>query len=439
MKILIINGSPRGRYSVTLQSCLYLEKNFPEHEFEFLNVGSGIHIFERDMSGAVEAIVSAELLVFAYPVYCSLVPSQLHRFIELLKAANADLRGICATQLSTSAHFFDITAHRFIEDNCRDMGMRVIRGLSAGTEDMLSEQGRAELEAFLRYAVFCAAMPDAEAPVPYTPPPPVPYVRRYEPVKKRDGFDTVIVGDLREDDESLRAMIKDFDAVYPYRTRFVNIADFSFRGGCLGCMSCTAGGRCVHDDGFDRFLQDNIFNADAIVYAFTLRDHSMGSLFKLFDDRQFFCGCRAPVRGKPVAYIVNGDISAEENLRTVLGARSQTGRNFLAGYACSAAGISAVSASLAYALENACLPPKNFYAAAGMKLLRDLVWSRRGILYADHDYFRSNGLYDFPQRHLPRSVLMGLLALLMRSPRLRPRLAARINRSRLSPYKKLLK
>ena len=69
MKILIINGSPRGRYSVTLQSCLYLEKNFPEHEFEFLNVGSGIHIFERDMSGAVEAIVSAELLVFAYPVY----------------------------------------------------------------------------------------------------------------------------------------------------------------------------------------------------------------------------------------------------------------------------------------------------------------------------------------------------------------------------------
>ena len=59
MKVLIINGSPRGRFSVTLQSCLYLEQTFPEHEFEFLNAGSGIHVFERDMSGATEAIAVA--------------------------------------------------------------------------------------------------------------------------------------------------------------------------------------------------------------------------------------------------------------------------------------------------------------------------------------------------------------------------------------------
>ena len=86
MKVLIINGSPRGRFSVTLQSCLYLEQTFPEHEFEFLNAGSGIHVFERDTSGATAAVASSDLLLFAYPVYDFLVPSQLHRFIELLKA-----------------------------------------------------------------------------------------------------------------------------------------------------------------------------------------------------------------------------------------------------------------------------------------------------------------------------------------------------------------
>ena len=112
MKVLIINGSPRGRFSVTLQSCLYLEQTFPEHEFEFLNVGSGIHVFERDMSGATEAVASCDLLIFAYPVYDFLVPSQLHRFIELLKASGADFTGVFASQLSTSLHFYDMTAQR---------------------------------------------------------------------------------------------------------------------------------------------------------------------------------------------------------------------------------------------------------------------------------------------------------------------------------------
>ena len=61
MKICVINGSPRGKNSVTLQTVLYLEKRFPQHTFDFLNVGAGIQSFERDMSGAVEAIRSCLL------------------------------------------------------------------------------------------------------------------------------------------------------------------------------------------------------------------------------------------------------------------------------------------------------------------------------------------------------------------------------------------
>ena len=50
MKILFVNGSPRGRFSVTLQTCRYLEKRFPGHSCEYLNVGAGIESFERGMS-----------------------------------------------------------------------------------------------------------------------------------------------------------------------------------------------------------------------------------------------------------------------------------------------------------------------------------------------------------------------------------------------------
>ena len=39
MKILVLNGSPKGQYSVTVQTAKYLEKKYPEHIFEFLDVG----------------------------------------------------------------------------------------------------------------------------------------------------------------------------------------------------------------------------------------------------------------------------------------------------------------------------------------------------------------------------------------------------------------
>ena len=439
MKICVINGSPRGKNSVTLQTVLYLEKRFPQHTFDFLNVGAGIQSFERDMSGAVEAIRSAELLLFSYPVYTFLAPAQLHRFLELMKRSGADFKDICATQLTTSKHFFDVTAHRYLEENCRDMGMRVIRGLSADMEDLLTEQGRREAEDFLRYVVHCVENQLYEPVPPAAPSPTRPtYVQTLSPGVKPEGFDTVIVGDLREEDAGLRAMIKDFGALYPYKTRFVNLADFPFKGGCLGCFGCATHGRCVQKDGFDAFLRENIQNADAIIYAFTLRDHSMGSRFKMYDDRQFCNGHRTVTAGKPFAYIVNGDYEAEENLKTVIEARAQVGHNFLAGVGYDLPSMEAAAKRLAYALENRYVPPRNFYGVGGMKIFRDLVWLMQGIMKADHDYYKSHGLYDFPQKRRGRMLAMRLLGALMRNPRTGDKMTAKFNQGMMAPYKKLL-
>ena len=439
MKICVINGSPRGKNSVTLQTVLYLEKRFPQHEFDFLNAGAGIQSFERDMSGAVEAIRSAELLLFSYPVYTFLAPAQLHRFLELMKHSGADFRDLYATQLTTSKHFFDVTAHRYLEENCRDMGMRVIRGLSADMEDLLTEQGRREAEVFLRYVVHCVENQLYEPVPPAAPSPTRPtYVQTLSPGVKPEGFDTVIVGDLREEDAGLRAMIKDFGALYPYKTRFVNLADFPFKGGCLGCFGCATHGRCVQKDGFDAFLRENIQNADAIIYAFTLRDHSMGSRFKMYDDRQFCNGHRTVTAGKPFAYIVNGDYEAEENLKTVIEARAQVGHNFLAGVGYDLPSMEAAAKRLAYALENRYVPPRNFYGVGGMKIFRDLVWLMQGIMKADHDYYKSHGLYDFPQKRRGRMLAMRLLGALMRNPRTGDKMTAKFNQGMMAPYKKLL-
>ena len=56
MKILVVNGSPKGNNSITLQTVLYLEKLFPEQEFAYLNAGAQIKLLEKDFASACAAL-----------------------------------------------------------------------------------------------------------------------------------------------------------------------------------------------------------------------------------------------------------------------------------------------------------------------------------------------------------------------------------------------
>jgi len=105
MKIAVINGSPKGKYSITLQTVLYLERKYPEHQFCVLNAGQKIKALEKDFSEAKALIEGSDAVLFSYPVYTFLAPSQLHRFIELMKQNNVETKDKFATQISTSKHF----------------------------------------------------------------------------------------------------------------------------------------------------------------------------------------------------------------------------------------------------------------------------------------------------------------------------------------------
>lgn len=141
MNILVLNGSPKGEYSITLQTIRYLEKRHPQINFTVLHVGQRIRSFEKDFTPAIQAIQAADVLLFSYPVYTFIAPYQLHRFIELMKEHHAPVAGKYATQLSTSKHFYDVTAHRYIQDNAQEMGMKYVRGLSADMDDLLTKRG----------------------------------------------------------------------------------------------------------------------------------------------------------------------------------------------------------------------------------------------------------------------------------------------------------
>ncbi len=442
MNILVLNGSPKGDFSITLQTVRYLEKLNSKNTFTVLNVGQRIKSFEKDFAPALEAITAADVLLFSYPVYTFIAPCQLHRFIELMKEHNAPVKGKFATQITTSKHFYDVTAHRYIQDNCQDMGMKYVRGLSADMEDLTTKQGQQEARAFWKHFLWSVRHNYYEPSL----------VKKYKPAHKpvtipatpdrvKKG-DIVIITDCGPSDTNLGAMISRFQAKLPLRSRIVNINEYPFSGGCLGCFNCATDGKCIYKDGFDDFLRGNIQTAQAIIYAFSIKDHSMGSRFKMFDDRQFCNGHRTVTIGMPVGYIVSGNLSAEENLRTIIDARAQVGGNFLTGIATDEknpdAEIDKLAQSLVYALKNKHTQPQNFYGIGGMKIFRDLIYQMQGMMKADHRFYKEHGQYDFPQKKVGTILGMYLVGAMLSSPKIKSKLGNKMNEGMLAPYKKVL-
>ncbi len=440
MKVCVINGSPKGKYSITLQTVLYLEKNFPECEFEILNVGQTIRAIEKDFERVRSALAEAELLLFSYPVYTFIAPYQLHRFIELLRENEIDLSGKFAAQISTSKHFYDVTAHTYIKENCLDLGMKFVGGLSADMEDLLSERGRTEARAFWSHTLFAIkegiyeSLPSGST----EEEPRVKYEAGLEEIGKSDEFDTVIVTNAKADDVSLLAMIEDFRRVHPYKSRVVNIDSYPFSGGCLGCFNCAVDGTCIYKDGFDKYLREEIQTASAIVYAFTIKDHSMGASFKLYDDRQFCNGHRTVTMGMPIGYIINGSLSGEANLKMIIEGRADVGHNYLAGCAEVRDGIVKMSKNLSYALENKLVMPQSFYGVGGLKIFRDLIFVMRGMMRADHKFYKKHGFYDFPQKKRGTIFKMKLVGMLISNKKIKSKLGNKMNEGMTAPYKKIL-
>ena len=146
--------------------------------------------------------------------------------------------------------------------------------------------------------------------------------------------------------------------------------------------------------------------------------------------------------GTPFGYIIDGQYSQENNLRTVLEARAQVGGNFLAGVAGNESGtdeaLQRLSDSLCYAMENGIVMPQNFLGVGGMKIFRDLIFLMRGLMRADHRFFKSHGQYDFPQKKFGTSMKMYLVGSLMHNQKLKSKMGGSMNEGMIKPYREVV-
>ena len=196
MKIVVLNGSPKGRQSVTMQYVRFLELAFPSHTFVIEDVGqriAAIEAHDEDFSKVIASVTSADAVLFATPVYYMLVPSQLKRFIELvfLRNAASAFSEKYAASLTTSIHFFDHTANAYLHAISEDLGMRWAGSFPAKMEDLLQEKNQRDLilfagdffESVTRKPVVQPTYPPSpgrHAPVPARPGTPALRYRRKE-------------------------------------------------------------------------------------------------------------------------------------------------------------------------------------------------------------------------------------------------------------------
>ncbi len=443
MNILVLNGSPKGPNSITLQSMKYLEKIKKDWNFSYFHIAQKLRKLEEDPEEAAKAMENADMLLFSYPVYTFLAPYQMHRFIEIIKDAGVDISGKWGTQFSTSKHFYDVTAHEFMKENMLDMGLKVLPGLSADMEDLLTEKGRKALlswasitEMRIHSDIYEGGAKRNNTSITRS------YERTLREVEKTGKGKVSIVTNAESDDKPLLNMIEDFRSSLEYESVVYNIREFPFSGGCISCFSCAKTGKCIHKDGFDSFLRDEIQNAVSIVYAYRVKNHFTSSAMKCYDDRQFCNGHRAVTAGTPTAYIIAGDLSEEENLRTLIKARASVGGNYLAAVATdegkTAENIEKAAKALSFAISNKITEPRNFYGVGGNKIFRDLIYEMRGLMKADHAFYKKNGYYgDLPQRHKGKILMMELVGALMSLPGADKK-KGMMAKGMLMPYQKVL-
>lgn len=456
MKITVLNGSPKGDLSVTMQYVHYLAKALPEHDWEIVNVAQRVRHLERDdqaFDELIAGIAASDAVLWAFPLYYMLVHGNYKRFIELIweRDVTAAFRDKYTASLSTSIHFFDHTAHNYIHAIADDLGMHLTDAFSAHMQDLFSEEKRRALVAFGRSLVDAV---EGQAPVPrrYAPltwpainymPGPAP-----DPVSTADQR-VVIVTDAEANGTNLPRMIERFASAFAEPVEVINLHDVDIKGGCLGCLRCGWDNTCAYEgkDDYTSMHRERLQTADVLVFAGAMRDRYLSSTWKTFFDRSFFMTHTPSLVGKQFGFIIAGPLGRNENLQQILESWVELQQSHLVGivtdeYDDSAdidGLLDALAAKLVRSAERDYQKPQTFLGVGGTKLFRDDVWGNlRTVFRADHRAYRRMGIYDFPQRDLRTRAVNAVTGLLFRIPKVRQVFTDRIKEGMVQPYRRIL-
>lgn len=457
MNISVLNGSPKGPHSVTMQYVYFIQKKFPQHEFKVFNIGSQIQQIEKEEKGfqeIMEAVKSSDGVLWAFPLYYLLVPSQYKRFIELLweREATDVFKNKYTAVLSTSIHFFDHTAHNYMNAICDDLDMKYLGSFSAEMYDLLRQRER---ESWIHFATDFFNGIQKGVPTSKRFSPLISSNFNYVPAPSGEKIHTkekqvLILTDLKDSQINLDRMIERFRNSFAEEVKVINLHQVDIKGGCLGCIQCGYDHQCVYgdQDGFIQFYKDHVKTADILIFAGTIQDRYLSSRWKMFFDRSFFNTHTPSLTGKQVGWILSGPLRHIPNLRQILEAYTEWQQANLVDIVTDEEEDSLAldgrlqhlaKRTIRFAEKNY-VKPKTFLSIAGMKILRDDIWGRlRFPFQADHQFYKKHRLYDFPHRKYKSRIINSVLILLTKIPSMRREIyRKRMKEEMIKPLQKIL-
>ena len=455
MNIIVLNGSPKGDLSVTLQYVHFIQKKFPQHELKIIHISKNIKNIERDENAfqeIIDEVRSSDGVLWSFGLWILCVPAQYMRFIELISERGVEdaFKNKYAAVLTTSIHFFDHTAHNYMRAVCEDLNMKYAEALSPEMRDLAEERGREALiifaENFFEAIEKKTATSRLFKPLTFSD-----FV--YQPSVPEERIDTrgkkaVILTDAYDSDTNLGKMIDRFRQSYSNEIEVIDLNDIDIRGACLGCMRCGYDYNCVQKDGFTEFYNNRVRTADIIVFAGTVKGRYLSSKWKTFYDRAFFWNHTPSLVGKQIGYIISGPLSQNANLIQILEASSTARQDaihvdMITDECENSSEIDAQLQSFAERLVsysiNGYIKPQNFLGVGGHKIFRDDIWGRlRMVWQADHRYFKKHGKYDFPQKDYKIRIMTAIMMLLTKIPKFRKKFYANLKKSPAERLKKFI-
>ena len=334
---------------------------------------------------------------------------------------------------------------------CDDLEMKFGGLFSAGMYDLLEQKEREKLIAFAE-TFFQAIEANSQTPKSFQP-----LVHRnfdYIPGNAEEKIKTdkkvIVLTDCRDPKTNLGRMIERLKSSFQNGIEISNLHDLDIKGGCLGCLQCGYNYECVYTDKdeFIQFYNTRLRTADILIFAGTIQDRYLSSRWKLFFDRSFFNTHTPSFTGKQIGFIISGPFGQIPNLRQIFEGYVEWQQANLVDFITDEYGdspqIDAALQNFARRLisfsEKGYIKPRTFLGVGGMKIFRDDIWGKlRFPFQADHQFYRRNGVYDFPQRNYKTRMMVTLLMLLTKIPTMRKEIyRKRMREEMVKPLQKII-
>ncbi|MCT4631481.1 MAG: NAD(P)H-dependent oxidoreductase [Firmicutes bacterium] len=407
MKILVLNGSPKGSESVTMQSVKIMDLYSKKNAFQYYDVIKHVDKLDKieEQEHLKELIKESDGIIWAFPVYHLLVPGHYKRFIEKIYDSSVKecLNGKHSVVFTTSINYYDVVAHKYMKEVLCDLGSLVVDSLSHDMESIFNVSARKELVQCIENLNFAL-----ENGISFS----------NKKIVKKDlsiykgvkGIEKIhmkgricIVGDI-SNSKSLSNMVEEYTSYFD-NTDIIDLSNIDNYNYCIGCLRCSRTQKCIHENSDDlRRIIDRIKNNyDIIVFAGEIKDRYLTWRMKTFFDRTFVYNHIPVFKGKQVAYIISGELSKNDNLKNILEIYSQGGRNLIGIVSDELEDMEEISRNIKTLaqltkryFDDNYFRSETFYGVSGHKIFRDAVYGNLGTIFKyDYQYYKQNKQFDY--------------------------------------------